>query len=171
MYIYVYVVFVYSHIYIYTHVYKGLRPHNKQKGLAMFTHEEKIWLGLTIAGTTGRLKWMAHTCYRMRGKGLGLLPVTASSLLLTPCHYEEAVFAVAMLCCVPGNELCNFTPATLWHAMLWAFPWFLNMSRKHIAASGMPKFIWNCWHSDGSVCNPHLFETIVLKKTRGPYAC
>lgn len=76
----------------------------------------------------GRLKWMICTCYRTRGKGLGFLPVTASSLFFTPCHNEEVNFAVAMFSCVPGTKLCNFSssPAALGHVMLWAFPWLLK---------------------------------------------
>lgn len=37
-----------------------------------------------------------------------------------------------------------------------------NVSRKHIPASGMPRFI--CWHPDGFVWNSNLFKSIVLKK-------
>jgi len=42
---------------------------------------------------------MARTSYRMRGKGLGLSPATASLLLLPLCHNVEVIFAVAMLLC------------------------------------------------------------------------
>lgn len=51
-------------------------------------------------------------------KGLGLLPVIASLLFLNSCHNAEVVFAVAMICCVPGNVLCNIPTTALWHVML-----------------------------------------------------
>lgn len=59
-------------------------------------------------------------------KGLGLLPVIASLLFLNSCQNAEVVFAVSMICCVPGNVLCNIPTTTLWHVMLWAFPSFLR---------------------------------------------